>query len=185
MAAITWALIFTLVVYLFPSRNLFLWLFTTAMFGLGIFVFVKMKHGFGKLILPTLIAFSTLTILLNSHVFPYMFSFQASPKAARYFNENRSEGDTLYNFHYPQYELFFYSEPQALQLNTTENLKNVSEKQGTWIFTDEEGFEIMDKQQLKGDTVIKYEHLYLNRPARFINPKTRDEVLKPMYLIRF
>lgn len=185
VAVITWVLIFTLVFYLFPSPNLLLWLFTVAMFGLGMFVFLKIKHDFGKLILPTLIAFSTLTILLNTHVFPYMFSFQAPPKAARYFNENRNEGDTLYNYHYGQYELFFYSEPQALQLKTIETLKTVSEKKGTWIFTDEAGFEIIDKLQLKSDTVLEYKHLYLNRPARFINPKTRDEVLKPMYLIRF
>ena len=185
VASITWLLAFTLLVYLFPMRNLFIWLFTAVMFGFGLFIFLKVKDKGGKLLLPVLIAFSTLTVILNTHVLPYMFSFQAPPKAAQYFNENRNEGDTLYNFHYPQYELFFYSEPQALQLKSTESVKAASKNRGTWLFTDEEGFSIMDELQIKGDTLLKYEHLYLNRPARFINPKTRNEVLKPMYLIRF
>jgi hypothetical protein len=33
--------------------------------------------------------------------------------------------------------------------------------------------------------VISYSHLYLDRGGRFANPKTREKVLKPMYLIKY
>jgi hypothetical protein len=89
----------------------------------------------------------------------------------------------LYNYKYGQYELFFYSEPQATQLKTAADLKNAAEKKGSWIFTDDEGIKDFELLQLQPDTIIEYKHLYLNRGGRFINPKTRDNVLKPMYLI--
>ena len=73
--------------------------------------------------------------LLNTHVFPYIFSYQAPPKAAGYFNENASETDKLYNYKYGQYELFFYSEPQATQLKTFEDMKKAAETKKNKTFT--------------------------------------------------
>ena len=114
-----------------------------------------------------------------------MFGFQAPPKAGRYFSEKAGENDKLHNYNYEQYELFFYSQPQANQLHSFDELKTVAGKKGNWIFTDENGFEEIYSLNLETDTIIEYKHLYLNRPAKFINPKTRDEVLKPMYLLKY
>jgi hypothetical protein len=100
------------------------------------------------------------------------------------FTENALETEKLYNYKYPQYELFFYSEPQATQLKTIEDMKKAAETKGSWIFTDVDGIKDFEALQLKTDTIIEYRHLYLNRGGRFINPKTRDNVLQPMYLIK-
>ena len=121
---------------------------------------------------------------MNTNAFPYMFSFQAPPKAARYFNENAKEGDKLYNYKYGQYELFFYSEPQATQLDSITDVVLVIENKGSWIFTNPVGMAKIDSLQIETDTIIEYKHLPLNRGGRFLNPKTRDEILKPMYLIK-
>ncbi|NOR75146.1 MAG: hypothetical protein GQ525_08295 [Draconibacterium sp.] len=137
-----------------------------------------------RLILPSVIVFTCFTLLLNMHVFPYMFSFQAPPKAARYFNENASEGDKLYNYLYGQYELFFYSEPQATQLDSITDVISIIEKKGSWIFTNPIGMNKIDSLNIETDTIIEYQHLYLNRGGRFLNPKTRDEILKPLYLLK-
>jgi hypothetical protein len=90
----------------------------------------------------------------------------------------------LYNYKYGQYELFFYSEPQATQLKSVIEMKKAAETKGGWIFTDHEGIKDFEALQLITDTIIEYRHLYLNRGGRFINPKTRDKVLQPMYLIK-
>ncbi len=124
-------------------------------------------------------------LLLNVHVFPYMFSFQATPKAARYFSEAAGEGEKLYNYKYPQYELFFYSEPQALQIHSDDEMKAVAGKKGNWIFTTEEGFKEIEKLGLTPEFIQEYKHLALNRPAGFIMPSTREQTLKPMYLIKY
>jgi hypothetical protein len=113
-----------------------------------------------------------------------MFSLQAPPKVARYFTANAGPTNKLYNYKYAQYELFFYSEPQATQLKSKAELKKAAETKGSWIFTDPEGFEEFEALKIITDTIIEYKHLYLNRGGRFINPKTRDKVLQPMYLIK-
>lgn len=181
---ILWAMIFTLTLYLFPSLKVVYWLIGFAGLLSSLFVIFKIKDPLAQMVMPSLIAFACLSLVLNTHVFPFMFGFQAPPKAARYFNENASDNNKLYNFRYGQYELFFYSEPQATQLKTPTDLKKAAEKQGSWIFTDPVGMVSFDSLQIKSETIIEYKHLYLNWPGRFINPKTRDAVLQPMYLIK-
>lgn len=180
-----WITILTLSTYLFPAPGIWFWLVFIAGIALTILIYLKAEKPLARIIMPSAIAMAVFFVLLNMHIFPYIFSFQAPPKAARYFTENAAPNDTLYNYNYGQYELFFYSEPQAIQLDSDEEMKQVAGKEGSWIFTDAEGYEKMQNLNL-ADNAVKiqeYRHLYLNRGGRFINPKTRDEVLKPMYLI--
>ena len=185
VTALLWTGIGILVFYLFPMPDLHY--FVIAGTGILIVVYIISRKNIpnGKILLAPALSFIVLFLLLNTHIFPYMFSYQAPPKAARYFTNHAEAGETLYNFHYPQYELFFYSNPQAKQLDNKNEMRNVAGEKGNWIFTDEEGYYQIENLNLKADTVIKYNHLYLNRGGRFINPKTRDEVLKPMYLIKY
>jgi 4-amino-4-deoxy-L-arabinose transferase-like glycosyltransferase len=183
IAVLLWLMIFSLLFYLFPFPDFYFLIIAIVGIGCSFWIYRKIKEPMARLLSPTLIAFACLILLLNTHVFPYIFSFQAPPKAGRYFTENAGSTNKLYNYKYGQYELFFYSEPQATQLKTAADLKNAAEKKGSWIFTDDEGIKDFELLQLQPDTIIEYKHLYLNRGGRFINPKTRDNVLKPMYLI--
>lgn len=185
IVCLLWITISVLSLYFFPYPNWSFWL-VSLLGGLAIcFIFFRSDNPAAKLFLPSAISFICLAFLLNTSIFPYMFSFQAPPKAARYFSSHAEPGNTLYNYNYPQYELFFYSEPQAVQLSSAEEMKGAAGKEGNWIFTDAEGFRQISDLSLKADTVLAYRHLYLNRGSQFINPATRDEVLKPMYLIKY
>lgn len=183
IAVLLWLMIFSLTFYLFPPPKFYYWIFAALGIGSSLWIFTKVKDPLTRLLSPTLISFSCLILLLNTHVFLYIFSFQAPPKAARYYTENAGVNNKLYNYKYGQYELFFYSEPQATQLKSAADLKKAAETKGSWIFTDPEGLKDFDALQIQPDTIIEYKHLYLNRGGRFINPKTRDKVLQPMYLI--
>lgn len=183
VAVLLWLMIFTLTFYLFPSPKLLYWIIAIAGIVSSLWIVVKIKEPIVRLLSPSLIAFACLILLLNTHVFPYIFSFQAPPKAARFYTENAGDKNKLYNYKYGQYELFFYSEPQATQLKSPAELKKTAETKGSWIFTDPEGLKDFEALRVQPDTIIEYKHLYLNRGGRFINPKTRDKVLQPMYLI--
>ena len=184
VAVVLWLMIFTVAFYLFPIPEFGYWIVALTGIFLSLYVIFKVKDDFIRFLAPTLISFACLILLLNTHVFPYMFSLQAPPKVARYFTANAGAGNKLYNYKYGQYELFFYSEPQATQLKSVSALKKAAESNGSWIFTDPEGYSEFEALQIKPDTIIEYKHLYLNRGGRFINPKTRDKVLQPMYLIK-
>ncbi|MDD4755020.1 MAG: glycosyltransferase family 39 protein [Prolixibacteraceae bacterium] len=180
-----WAGIAFISVYLFPYPDWHFWLIAAGGLAVTLYLYLFNKNRAARLLLPSGLVFAVIALLFNTHVFPYMFSFQAPPAAARYFNEHSSPDEILYNFNYPQYELFFYSEPQALQLSTPESARTVAGKEGIWLFTDEEGYNMIQNFNVPADTTIVYEHLYLNRGSKFINPRTRDKVLKPMYLIKY
>ncbi|MDD4108199.1 MAG: glycosyltransferase family 39 protein [Prolixibacteraceae bacterium] len=185
MVVLIFTAITVIAVYLFPIPSWLWWIVAVSGLAAVFLIYRKTDDPLIRLLVPPAIGFVCLSLLLNTHVFPFMFSHQAPPKAARYFNENSREGDMLYNFNYLQYELFFYSKPEAVQLHNPEEAKAVAGKDGSWIFTDAEGFTILNESGIAADTIIKYQHLYLNRGGQFINPKTRDKVLRPMYLIKY
>ena len=180
-----WIGIFFIAFYLFKNPKAYIIILIFGGILLSYFVLFHAKEKLIKTILPTLIVFTCLMILLNRHVFPYIYSFQATPKAARYFSEFAEEGEKLYNYKYSQYELFFYSEPQAIQIKSDDEMKMIAGKKGNWIFTDEDGFKEIEKLGLTPDFIMDYKHLGLNHPAGFILPATREKILKPMYLIKY
>ena len=184
VTSLLWMLIFVLAFYLFPAPGLILWIIIGLGIVLSVIVFYKISDPLVRLVAPSIIAFSCMILMLNTYIFPYIFSFQAPPKAARYYNEHSLKLDKLYNYKYGQYELFFYSEPEAIQLKSDDEMKKAAETKGSWIFTDEDGFQVFNSLNIQTDTIIEYRHLYLNRGGRFINPKTREKVLQPMYLIK-
>jgi 4-amino-4-deoxy-L-arabinose transferase-like glycosyltransferase len=182
---VLWVGIFIIAFYLFRTSKAYVLILIFGGILLSLFVLLRAKEKLTKTVLLTLISFTCMMLLLNVHVFPYMFSFQATPKAARYFSESAGEGEKLYNYKYPQYELFFYSEPQAIQIKSDDEIKAIAGKKGNWIFTNEEGFKEIEKLGITPEFVQEYKHLALNRPAGFISPSTREKTLKPMYLIKY
>ncbi len=179
-----WICVFVVAFYLLPRPNWHIMLLIILSLGTGYFVSSRINDITARLLLPSVIVLACITVLMNAHSFPYVFSFQAPPKAARYFNQYAGKNDQLYNYNYGQYELFFYSNPEAKQLDSEEEMKAVVGKKGTWIFTDAAGYAEINKLNLVPDMVMEYQHLYLNRGGRFINPRTRTKVLQPMYLIK-
>lgn len=180
-----WTLILAVAFYLFPSPPWFFRIFILLAICLTIFIYLRAKQRITKLFFPSIIAMVSLIFILNNHTFPFIFSHQAPPKAAGYFGENAKKNDKLYNYKYDQYELFFYSNPQAEQISTEKQLKKATETRGSWIFTNPEGLADLKQMNINTDTIIEYKHLYLNRAGKFILPKTRNEALKPMYLVKY
>ncbi len=180
-----WGFIFVILFYLFPNPPVFNWILILAGLIVTGLIFINRYISVIKIIAPSAIALVCLLCLMNTHVFPYIFSFQAPPKAARYYNKNAKEGDKLFNYKYGQYELFFYSEPQAQQLYNLDELKSESSAKGKWIFTDESGFLDLQKLEIPPGKIVMYKHLYLNQGGKFVNPRTRQNVLHTMYLVKY
>jgi 4-amino-4-deoxy-L-arabinose transferase-like glycosyltransferase len=185
VTSLIWIANFVLAIYLFPGVYIYFWFIVLAGGVCTWYILKKTNTLWIKLVAPAAIAVISLFLLLNTHVFPYIFSFQAPPKAARYYTENSAENEKLYNYRYTQYELFFYSNPQARQLYNVEELKIAALQKGSWIFTDKEGLDEIRSLNLKPDEILEYQHLFLNKGARFIIPEKRHSSLFPMYLVHF
>jgi len=180
-----WIVFLAIVFYLFPTPEWYVWLVSLIAVILSFYVLKTAGQGIPRIVLPTVIAFSCLHLLINIHAVPYMFSFQAPPQAARYFNENAQKGDILYNYNYGQYELFFYSQPEAAQLKNKGELITAAGTPGHWIFTDSAGFPDLEGLNCTLDTIIEYQHVGLNRAIKFILPSKRSKAFETFYLIKY
>jgi len=186
VVALIWVSIFLISGYLFPGAPFYFWMLAAAGLVSTGYILVQRFERPVKLLVPSAIVSFLLMFLLNTHVYKYLFSYQAPPEAARFFTRYAEAGDTLYNYRYGQYEQFFYSEPQAVHLHYNgEAMRSVAGETGSWIFTDEKGYHEIQSLDSRADTVVTFRHLDLSRGGRFINPKTRNDVLENMYLIKF
>ena len=184
VTGLLWVVIIGLTAYLFPSDNPVYWIIWLMLLALTFYIYKNKNNHASRLLLPSIIAISALMLYLNSSAFPFMFKHQAPPAAARYYNEHAADGEKLYNYRYGQYELFFYSEPQATQLMNYDELKPVATEPGAWIFTDDVGIKDLNELKAETDTIIEYRHLYLNEGGKFIVPGKREKALKPLFLVK-
>lgn len=184
ITALMWVGIIFLTAYLFPPSTILFWGLWLIMIGLTIYVFRNVRSKAGRLLLPSIIGFSALLLYMNVVAFPFIFKHQAPPKAARIYNELAQKGEKLYNYRYWQYELFFYSEPEAIQIENGVQLEKVAETPKSWIYTDEQGLKDLEGLNCQMDTIIKFKHLGLNRGGKFIWPSKREKALQPYFLIQ-
>ena len=138
----------------------------------------------GRLFLPSAIVLTCLVFLLNTHAYPIMYSLQAPPKAARYYSQN-AKGERLYNYKYKQYELFFFSYPQAQPILEEDNVEKIAANGNCWIFTNQEGYEEMLSMNIKPREILNYDHFSMKHAARYILPFTRENTRETMYLLKF
>lgn len=177
--------ILMLAAYLFPTPHIWFWLILAAGLTSTWYLYTSGQNNLIKLAGPSAVVSVVLLFLLNTHIFPYMFSFQVTSEAAKYVNEYAGPGDVLFDYKHGQYELFFYSQVDARQLYEPEEAMEAAGKKGHWIFTNSDGLADLRMFSAVPDTIIEYRHLDLSRAAGFVNPATREESLQNMYLIKY
>ena len=174
-----------IITYLFPAKNLLAWLIPIISIVFSMVLLIKEKLLMYRLFLPSSIMMSTLIIGMNAYVMPAIAGYQASIRASNIYNRNSSENDRMYNYLFAYYEVFFYSRSGATQLYSVKDFSPDS-KNMSWIFTNEIGKDtICNLYQGLVDEIDTLPHYGMStiRP-RFINPKTREASLEPMYLVR-
>lgn len=179
------AFLLLIMVYLFPPEQKAFWILPIIAIAAAL-LSIKQKRSLQlKLFAPSVLMMSTLIIYLNTQALPAAYSYQASTKASRIYNQEASTDEPLYNYLYLQYELYFYSKTDVKRLYSLKDFTLDSEK-ASWIFTDEAGRDsvIMNyAPEILATFPLKHRGMTDMRP-RFLNPSTREETLMPMYLLK-
>ncbi len=138
-----------------------------------------------KLLLPSIILLANLNLYLNSYVLPRAFAYQGSTQAAKLYNQLSGANETLLNYGYKQYELFFYSKHEAERLYSINDLDERPE-QSMWLFTPEYGLDSLEqKPEFFIEQIYPIKHQGMNKlTLKFINPETREDALETMYLLK-
>jgi hypothetical protein len=143
----------------------------------------------GKFSLKNLLLFITLiagsiNLYLNVVVIPGLFEYQGARQVLKIYEAENRPNAQLYNFEPEDYSLFFYARLPVKNVDDWDEFYRIMEKPGTWLYTSETKYRDILGMNYKIDTVYQIRQRGMNRiNLEFLNPKTREESLKPLYLI--
>lgn len=178
-------LIVGLMSYISTTHRTIYWLLLGASIGFVVALLYAKQAPVIKLLLSSIILISYLSLYLNTHVLPRAFAFQGSTQAADLYNQLSGEDETLFNYGYSQYELFFYSKNGAERLYSIDDLDACPE-QTMWVFTPEYGLDSLEqKPEFFIEGIHRIKHMGMNQLSlQFINPATRYQALSTFYLLK-
>lgn len=187
MLSLLWIFLTVVMVYLFPSGNWYYWAFYVIILSFCIYVLLQKEKSLAleRLLLPSILTIIMIAFYLNSYMLPYAYQYQAAPRAARIYNRESFSGDRMYNYLYPQFEVFFYSKSNAFEIRNKKSLEQVLKEPGSWIFTTSAGYDSIKSLKIPVGAIYHLKNRGMNRiRINFIMPKTRRESLNDMYLIK-
>ena len=179
------ALLVLIISYLFPTGSLWIWIFVAVSFGTSVFFYLTKKELQIRLLLPSAIMMLAFVLVMNLYTLPVIASYQASSQASRIFNNESLANDQMYNYLFPYYEVYFYTQKGAEPIYTI-NEFNPEKETTSWIFTTEEGKDSLLQvfpEMIQNIDTLKHQGMSRLRP-RFFNPSTRKDALETTYLIQ-
>lgn len=192
--SILWAIALLAVIYLFPLHN---WLYLAILLLLAIAGIALSLRGSGSLqriVAPSVISIVALFFVINAHVMPQLFSYQASIRAAEIYNREASDDAVFYTFGYAQFELFFYAKTEGHKIITEGHQDDpvnitldeaLAQDPDAWYLTDENSFRQLKQKAMHIEKVYSFDHYYLTDVnLKLLNPKTRAQSLQKIYLVK-
>lgn len=179
--------------WMFPVKNSYIWVIIGFMFIFQIFILFNKQSQKAFIINSALVAIIVLNTTLNMNVLPQLFDYQASLHAAKIYNNEANNDATFYTYRYYQFEMFFYAKTNGYKIideghkddpvyiSFDEAIKD----KGAWFLANEHSYQQIKESCNKLEKTYSFEHYYLTDINwKFLNPKTRQSVLKKIYLVK-
>ncbi|MCU0445074.1 MAG: glycosyltransferase family 39 protein [Microscillaceae bacterium] len=152
------------------------------------------KNRFQKLILPPLLAILGVNLLLNGHIYPQLFGYQAGSVVARYARAEvkvnparfyvilKNNDDGIY-----VHSLDFYSQKTlAGEIKDEKELLDIAKSGKCWLYADSQGLKAVENLNQNTKILKKAFRFHISQlNITFLNPNTRASELKDMYLLEF
>ncbi len=190
---IIWLVIALVCIYIFPCKNYLIMSILIFFAVLFVFIHIKKSNIHDKIIISSLASIIALNFLLNTHVMPQLFDYQASLDAAKIFNTRADHDDVFFTYRYSQFEMFFYAKNDGFKIidegsheeKLTITLDQALQTPGAWFLADEWSHYQIAKSNVKIVEEYVFDHYYLTDIRyKFLNPKTREQTLKKMFLVK-
>ncbi|MFW6290419.1 MAG: ArnT family glycosyltransferase, partial [Mariniphaga sp.] len=142
----------------------------------------RSSHGMLHVSLVVAAAFN---LYMNARVVPALFSWQGARQAVNIYQQDESAEKRLYSWDLEEYELFFMAPDSARNIATWEQMHEVMEKPGTWLYTNEWKHDEIVKMGFQIDTVYRIDQRGMNSVTlQILNAETREKSLEPNFLIK-
>lgn len=185
VSLVVWIAIALLVIVCFPLKNAFIGIITVAALAGSLYLFFKGKTAFSRLVLPSLLTITGANFALNAHVYPQLFTYQSPAAVARYVLEKGINQNQFYHYKTYMYSLDLYSRKIIPSLTETGTLQSPVAGSTYWVYTNEEGLNIIRALQVQPQVVTTFDHFHISQlTLPFLNPKTRAKAVEKRYLIK-
>ncbi len=177
-----------IVIWVFPSRELWLWLLLGS--GTLFWVVYGLKNQFPtseRLIQWGVSAAWLLGLVLNFHFYPHLLPYQCARKAIAAAREQGISAEALYCFRFNSHTVDFYNGRILPQIDEPEGLKShiTAERRPIGVFTTPEGLAAIEQAGLVIERVTALRHFHVAMlNAKFLNPASRSETLQTFYLLK-
>jgi hypothetical protein len=161
------------------------WLFFIVLAGLAIFNLFD-EERINRIVLASALMSVAANWIMNSHFYPELMKYQPGKPAADYVIEAKlpkqnvfiSSGYGFYSFGYYGNHIFY----EAYSPRFDSILTNHSP---VWIYTDEMEWQSIQKNYQGAEIEQEFQSFPVSQiTLPFLNPKTRDEVVKKQFLIK-
>ncbi|NQU86347.1 MAG: glycosyltransferase family 39 protein [Mariniphaga sp.] len=177
-------LILLFLLWFYPENRIWFWmLFIATSLGF-IFTLFKIRNLKKQLVL-LLIAQFIFFISLNLSILPSMLDYYSPFKACKIFNEQALENEKLHSYRLRNWSLFTNSKNYGEWVRDDDKLKEIIAQDGTWIYTDEPGLNVLNKWEIKYEIKGEFNNRNITgQSIGFLNPKTREGKLQKHYLVK-
>jgi hypothetical protein len=180
-----WPMVFVIIIYFFPTRNLLIWIPISLLLLLLIYSYIIPVSRIHKLIIPLLVTILALCFTVNTVYMPSALKYHGPIQASYLYNKTAPDNSKLYTYNYVHFETYFYPKNVSAWIDEGE-LESILSKESCWLITTETGFtEITDFNE----AIITEQHSFpykklTNASIKFLNPKTREGELQKIYLLK-
>ncbi len=173
-----WVVCGAMLTLFFPTKSVMLPLVLFALLLLSWRVFISLKGKQERILFPTLIVAIGFNLMMSTHFYPNLLSYQASSIAGR---EIREKNWDVSLYAYESHAIHFNAQ-RFLPTWTTAELMEA--EKGSLVFTTEAGFKEIDER--RGATLFKkypaHRATFITLP--FLMNSTREKQLNHEYLIQ-
>lgn len=189
---VIWGFIILVYAWVFPEKHLINYIISGIIFLFLVFISTRRWANSYKQITMTIISMVALMFTLNAQIFPSIFNYQSSIKAAAIINKEAHTDDNLFTYKYQQYGMFFYANLDGYRVNDHRSeehnlieFKDAIQQKNAWFFCDSEGLQEIKDSKVIIEKEYSFNNFYLtNMSIHFFNPQTRSEQIQQTHLVK-
>ena len=143
--------------------------------------FMLYRHE--QIVFPPFIAFMVVGLAMNGHFYPQLLKYQANSMVGKWVTEREIEENRFISFSTGGHALDFYSKRIVpWKRNVSEAMDSI--EKGTIVYASKERYnELLNKGAIPDSTLVFLNFRVQNLNAKFLIPTTRNEVVKPHFLL--
>lgn len=178
------AVMFFIYFQFFPSAPIYLPLAAATLLVVALFLFFRWSKSSSALIVGSILISLAANLTMNAWFYPKVLTYQSGSKVAAYLEREGISFSALYDYNFSAYSLNFYGERIVQLINDEQIHEKLALGEEIYVVTHDPYYTDLIKD-FKIHTLYSFgSHSVTLLNLEFLNPETRAQTLKQVYLIK-